>query len=133
MSFNLGTKVTHQTLGLIHNTRPSQVRDKTAGTTHVSSRYRVNDAQEFVNIYRGQNRAVIVRNRGTSFKILAVPRCRHRLGAIQAPFVRTIIWLTSYYTDVRFVQRSLCIAARILTFWRRNYFFFILAHPVYKM
>ena len=22
---------------------------------------------------------------------------------------------------------------QILTFWRRNYFFFILAHPVYKM
>jgi len=114
---NLGTKVTHLTLGLIH-TYPSQVSDKTAGTTHAFSKYRVNYAQEFVNIYRGQNRAVIVRNRGTSFKILAVPQCRHRLRAIQAPFVRTIIWLTSYYTDVCFVQRSLRIAARILN--RKN-------------
>ena len=33
-------------------------------------------------------------------------------------------------------QEQICITVnrkRILTFWGRNYFFFILAHPVYKM
>ena len=35
--------------------------------------------------------------------------------------------LTSYFIYAK--KDSL----EVLTFWRRNYFFFILAHPVYKM
>ena len=41
-------------------------RDETTETTCACSRYRVNYALEFVNIYRGQNRALIVTNRGAS-------------------------------------------------------------------
>jgi len=33
----------------------------------------------------------------------------------------------------RVAQRHSVTSRKTLTFWRRNYFFLILAHPVYKM
>jgi len=34
---------------------------------------------------------------------------------------------------VQFCSRAEACSPSFLTFWRRNYYFFIVAHPVYKM
>ena len=49
----------------------------------------------------------------------------------------TISSLAPYTVSLhaRELNKHICSASKsgLLTFWRRNYFFLILAHPVYKM
>ena len=47
------------------------------------------------------------------------------------PFLYVQQWYQHLHTNI--VKVIVMFFLNVLTFWRRNYFFLILAHPVYKM
>ena len=55
-----------------------------------------------------------------------------RLGFMCTDFVVVVPFVPRLHTDDD-IQTLKCRNEKCLTFWRRNYFFLILAQPVYKM
>jgi hypothetical protein len=62
--------------------------------------------------------------------IIRATNCKHRIAVT---LCNLEIWFTWLIIVIIISSVIMLRTAYRLTFWRRNYFFFILAHPVYKM